>query len=274
MAELYRNIEVICPVCQKAKEIKIPNQIFDQKKFGTVKIQVPQGGVCSEHQFIVFIDTKGIIRGYEKIDLLLKNLEIQKRFSLHRLVKSFGLYGLFSLIHAKIFNYETLIIYDSSIDIETEAINQLIDNLLPENYIGTNRINFLQEVDYNKIKKAKDKLIIDNHQDILQTPWDKKLKFEEEIFKKALNAPNEEEQLYIIKKQIVQLINEVEFVKSIIEKQEIFENDLIEMISSKLMISRGSNYRIRLIKEFIERRISRSMAQRIKNKVVDFLKSL
>lgn len=274
MVEPFRNIEVSCPVCQMVKKIKIPNQIFDQKRFGTVKIQIPQGGVCSDHQFIVFLDTKGIIRGYEKIDLILRNLEIEKKFSLHGLIKLFGLYGLFSLVHAKIFNYETLIIYDSTIDIEPEAINQLIDDLLPKKYRGTNKINFLQEADYNKIKKVKDKLIIDNHQDILQTPWDKKLKFEEEIFRVALNAPNEEEQLSIIKNQITQLVNEVEFVKIIIEKTEIFENDLIGMISSKFIVSSVSVYRIRLIKEFIERRISRSMAQRIKNKVIDFLNSL
>jgi hypothetical protein len=274
MAELYRNIEVTCPVCQMVKEIKIPNLIFDQKRFGTVKIQVPQGGVCSDHQFIVFIDTKGIIRGYEKIDLILKNLETTEKFGLQELIKLFGLYGLFSLLHAKIFDYNTLIICNTNLDIEPEIINRFGEELLPENYRGTNNFNFSQQADYDKIKKVKDTLVIDNLQNILQTPWNKKLKFEEEIIQDALNVFHEDEQLAIIKKEIEQFVKEVEFVKNIIEKKEIIEDDLIEMISSEFLVSKGSRYRIRLIKEFIERRISRKLAQRIKNKVEDFLNSL
>jgi hypothetical protein len=274
MAELYRNIEVTCPVCQVVKEIKIPNLIFDQKRFGTVKIQVPQGGVCGDHQFIVFIDTKGIIRGYEKIDLILKNLETTEKFALQLLIKIFGLYGLFSLLHAKIFDYNTLIICNKNIEVEPEVINKFGEELLPENYRGANSFNFTQEADYDKIKKVKDKLVIDNFQNILQTPWNKKLKFEEEIVQDALKVLHEDEQLANIKKQIEQFVKEVEFVKNVIEKKEMIEDDLIQMISSEFLVSKGSRYRIRLIKEFIERRISRKLAQRIKNKVEDFLNSL
>jgi hypothetical protein len=274
MAELYRNIEVTCPVCQMVKEIKIPNLIFDQKRFGMVKIQVPQGSVCGDHQFIVFIDINGTIRGYEKIDLILKNLETTEKFALQGLIKLFGLYGLFSLLHAKIFNYNTLIICDTNIEVEPEIINQFGNQLLPENYRDTNSFNFSQEADYDKIKKVKDTLVIDNHQNILQTPWNKKLKFEEEIIKKALNVLHEDEQLVIIKKHIVQFVKEVEFVRQVIETKEIYEDDLIDMLSREYLVSNGSRYRIRLIKEFIERRISRKLAQRIKNIVEDFLKSL
>ena len=71
MAESFKVLEVVCPTCEKVKNVKIPEAVFSQKKFGTIKIQIPINAVCPEHQFIVFVDTKGIIRGYEKIDILL-----------------------------------------------------------------------------------------------------------------------------------------------------------------------------------------------------------
>jgi len=74
MAEAFKVLEVVCPTCGKVKNISIPEAVFSQKKFGTVKIQIPINAVCPEHQFIVFVDTKGIIRGYEKIDVLMSRL--------------------------------------------------------------------------------------------------------------------------------------------------------------------------------------------------------
>ncbi len=62
------NFEVSCPKCGKGKEIRIPNSLFTDKQFGTVKVKVPQGAVCEAHNFIVFITTKGKIVGYDLID--------------------------------------------------------------------------------------------------------------------------------------------------------------------------------------------------------------
>ncbi len=72
MAESYKELEVSCPICEVVKNIQIPKSILIQKRFGIIKIQVPQGGVCKEHQFIVFVNTEGNIMGYETIDLLMK----------------------------------------------------------------------------------------------------------------------------------------------------------------------------------------------------------
>ena len=65
----YKEIEACCPICGLSKSLNVPEAVLSQKKFGTIKIQVPMGAVCSEHQFIVFVDQKGVIRGYEKIDI-------------------------------------------------------------------------------------------------------------------------------------------------------------------------------------------------------------
>ena len=69
MSGTYKEIDVTCPSCGEGKALRIPEVLFAQKKFGTIKIQVPVKAVCPEHQFLIFLDSKGIIRGYEKIDI-------------------------------------------------------------------------------------------------------------------------------------------------------------------------------------------------------------
>jgi len=279
MVESYKEITVTCPVCEAIKNIKIPEAIFAQKKFGTIKIQVPQGAVCKEHQFIVFVDTKGLVRGYEKIDLLMKPLEKEidpYRLTLRSFINKFGLYGVFSLIHAKIFNYPAYILRNKDSTERTDLINNIANILLPENYRATSKIIFLDETDYNKIKLGeKNSFVMDTQQHILQTPWSEKLKFEEAIIKEALEIIDEEEQMVLLQQNISKFIYEAEFVKNFLEGVKmVYEDDLIEKISRELMMPKVNRYRISLIKDFIRQRFSPKLSEKIKNKVEEFLNLL
>ncbi len=69
-----KQFDVTCPKCGNGKRISVPDSLFIQKKFGTVKIKVPQGAVCEDHNFIVFISTKGQIIGYDRQPLQMKYL--------------------------------------------------------------------------------------------------------------------------------------------------------------------------------------------------------
>ncbi|MFW9825624.1 MAG: hypothetical protein ACFFE4_21960, partial [Candidatus Thorarchaeota archaeon] len=256
MGETYREIQVTCPVCSTVKNIGIPEKLFIQKKFNIIKVQIPQGGVCKEHHFIVFVDDQGIIRGYDQIDLLMKSTvqkeQVAKRFSLQYFINMFGLYGVFCLIHAKIFDYPVYIIKDKSSEDFSSIINRIGNELLPETYQGPSNIHFLDEIDYNKINE-KNAFLMDSNQHILQTPWQEKLKFEEEIIKKALEILDGDEQLYLIQQNISKFIREADYVSKIVEKEtEIFEEDLIEKMARELMIPKPNRYRINLIKEFIK----------------------
>ncbi|MFX1408422.1 MAG: hypothetical protein ACFFBW_15835, partial [Promethearchaeota archaeon] len=275
MVESYKEIEVSCPICQIVRKIKIPEAIFNQKKFGTIKVQVPKGGICKEHHFIVFLDTKGIVRGYEKIDLSMITLkeEESSRLTLRNFVQMFGTYGLLSLMHAKIFNYPAYVIRDKIEDTNIELINKIAERLLPESYRGTSHINLLKKTTYDEISvKEKNSLIIDSHQHILQTPWEDKLKFEEELLNKALDIFDQEEQMIIVQQNIFEFIREAEYVKNLLDNtKKIYEEELIEKISRELMIPKPSYYRISLIKDFIKQRYSPELAQKITSKVEEFL---
>lgn len=284
MSVTYKQLEVTCPICQAVKKINVPESIFLQKKFGSIKIQIPSGAVCPEHQFIVFVDPKGIIRGYEKIDILMgapiepakESVRDKGKISLKRLIQEYGLYGVFSLMHAKVFNYPSYIIKDKSKEDIAEIVNSLLDRIMPDKYKEADKLQFIDDINYDKIKlKEKNALLIDSHSNILETPWEDKLKFEEGFIKKALEIINDEEQLILIEQDIAKFVKEVDLVVGILkEVKEIYEDDLIERIAKDLKVLKINHYRLTLIKDFIRQRIDAKLPSKIKNKVEEFLNLL
>ncbi len=278
-AETYRLLQVECPLCSKVKSINIPESIFAQKKFGIIKIQIPINAVCPEHQFIVFVDTKGNIKGYENIDIIMGKVspelerEMVGRINLRNLIQLFGVYGIFSLIHAKVFNYPSYIIKDDEFEYSENLLNSLGDNILPELYKGKKTIHIIDDPDISKIKiKDKDAFIMDVSQHIYQTPWTTKLKFEEQIIERALEIIDEEEQLNLLQHDISNFVSEVHYAVSILQDvSEIYDDELIEKLSRALNIKKISNYRLTLIKDFIRRNISKKIVEKIKNRVGEFL---
>lgn len=279
MAETFKKLEVVCPICGAMKNINIPEAIFSQKKFGSIKIQVPINAVCPEHQFIVFVDTKGKLRGYEKIDIQMMTIlsraetEVSGKINLRNLIQTFGVYGIFNLLHAKIFNYPTYILKDNTFEYNEDLLNRIGNNLLPEGYKGSKNIYLFEEKDINKIKvKDKDAFIMDSRQHIFQTPWTTKLRFEEEIVKRALEIIDEKEQLKLLQQDIAFFVREVSYAISILHDVDgIYEDELIEKISKALSIKKISSYHMNLIREFIKRNISKKIASKIKNRVEEFL---
>ncbi|MEJ2251658.1 MAG: hypothetical protein P8Y70_02555 [Candidatus Lokiarchaeota archaeon] len=276
-----KELELTCPICQKVKKIRVPAQVFAQKKFGSIKIQVPPGAVCPDHQFIVFLDPKGLVRGYEKIDILMgKTKEVDVitggEVSLRQIINNFGLYGAFSLLHAKLFNYPAYIMRSDGSDISDESLNTFFENLIPNVYNIPNKIQIIQETNIDSVKlKEEDALLIGPNNNILQTPWKEKLDFEEDIIRKAIEIFNQKEQIMLVKQDINNFIKEVEQTKTILSNfDEIYESDLIDQVTKDLKISKLSKNRFSIIKDFIRRNISPDLIKKIKNKVQEFLNFL
>ena len=282
MTESSTLLEVVCPSCGGMKNLNIPSAILSHKKFGTVKIQVPFNAVCAAHQFLIFVDTRGKIRGYEKIDIQMITItskvekEVAGTLNLRKLIQIFGIYGIFSLIHAKIFNYTTYILKDEDFEYNEDTFNSLGDAILPDSYRGSKTVYLLDENEIDNIKlKKRNALVIDTKQYIYQTPWTTKLKFEEELIKRALEIIDEQEQLNLMQQDITKLIDEVNCTILILDDiKEIYEDDLIEEITKTLNIKKINKYRLNLIKEFIRQNISYKIVSKIKNKVEEFLSVL
>ncbi|TFG26134.1 MAG: hypothetical protein EU532_10675, partial [Promethearchaeota archaeon] len=71
--EVWGDVEIICPICRTKRIINIPMRIIDQSKQLT-SIFIPLGRVC-DHAFIPFIDKQLKVRGYQKLDVLLDDIE-------------------------------------------------------------------------------------------------------------------------------------------------------------------------------------------------------
>ena len=271
MSDRYKNINVKCPVCKTFKKLDLPKALFLQKEVGTIKIQIPPGAVCSDHQFIIFLDSEGVVRGYERIDLeMLESTietkrEVEGKITLKKLTQIMGIYGIFSLMHAKVFNYPAFIVVNENFEYNSSLINSIGNELLPKRYRGGRTIHLYKETDYDKVElNIKDALLLDINKQISQIPWDEKLKFEENIVEKAFEIFDEQEQLFLIQRFISSFIEEAECALNILENvNQISKKDLIKNISKKIRQSKINNYRLNLIIQFIKRRYSPKLTAKI-----------
>ena len=71
--EVWGDVEIICPICRTKRIINIPMRIIDQSKQLT-SLFIPSGRVC-DHAFVPFIDKQLKVRGYQKLDVLLDDIE-------------------------------------------------------------------------------------------------------------------------------------------------------------------------------------------------------
>ncbi|MBY9003190.1 MAG: hypothetical protein KGD73_04400 [Candidatus Lokiarchaeota archaeon] len=273
-----------CPKCGVSKVIPIPKSVFAQKTFGFIKIQVPQGACCEEHQFIVIADTKGRIIGYEAIDLSvskeeeeLPELEIKSevKFPLQYLINKLGFNSVAGLLHAKLFKYDSFIIKSSETDISLEDLNDYYDYLIPEPYKNSIKIDSVDYDDqifpnpgyfYSLVTNQKTKAFLFNpRKHIVQMPWRTNLYYETHIINFALERKDPKEQTKIISDSITRFINDSEFAKTILEGvKKITEKDFMKTLDEKLTLTTINKYRMALTKEFLRRRVSVDLLKKIK----------
>ena len=282
MSSRPKKFMVSCPRCGVGREISVPESLFFDKKFGTVKIKVPKGAVCKEHNFIVFISTKGNIVGYDIIDASVSLDQKEKlpidliSLTLDELIDAFGFNCVAGFLHAKLFDYNSRIIRNEEFSLDIEQLNELFDNLIPVKYRNSNAI-IDEEFDsyvfpnpnfyYTMIKKKHTSaFLINNRKLVIQVPWHAHTDFEKAIITNALGKTDKNEQLKYLALYISQFISDIEFTMSLLENAKtINEKELIKKLKEKLIVSTINRNRIVLIKEFINRRISKDLSQKIKN---------
>jgi hypothetical protein len=276
-----KQFDVTCPKCGSGKIISVPDSLFVQKKFGTVKIKVPQGAVCKDHNFIVFISTKGQIIGYDIIDasvsldqkeMLPENLS---DLTLDEVIDAFGFNCVAGFLHAKLFDYPSYIIRNDEFALDIEQFNDFFDRLIPPNYRNSNVIKD-DEFDsyvfpnpnyyYTAFKREhSDAFLINNRKLVIQVPWRIHIDFEKSILTNALGKTDTSEQLKYLAQYVNQFISDVEFTQKVLENvKNINEKELIKKLKEKLIVSTINKNRILSIKEFITRRISKELGSKIK----------
>ncbi|MBY9018113.1 MAG: hypothetical protein KGD66_04700 [Candidatus Lokiarchaeota archaeon] len=283
MTEEINILKPACPKCGVSKRIPIPGSVFSQKSFGLIKIQVPQGAVCEDHQFIVIADNEARIIGYEAIDVsvskeeeeLLPEMESEIKFPLKYLVHKLGFNSVAGLIHAKLFKYDSFIIRSDESDISLEDLDEYFDNMIPEPYNNSIKIDTISYDDeifpnpgyfYSLVTNQKTKAFLFNpRKHIVQMPWRTNIYYETHIVNYALERSDPKEQIKVISDSIVRFINDAEFAKTILDNvKKISEKDFMKTLDEKLALTTINKYRMTLIKEFLRRRISVDLIKKIK----------
>ena len=277
-----KQFNIACPKCGSKKEISVPESLFVQKKFGTVKIKIPQGAVCKDHNFLVFISTKGQIIGYDIIDASVSLNQKEKLLgdiidlTLDEIIDAFGFNCVAGLIHAKLFDYPSFIIRNDDFALDIDQINELFDKLIPSKYRNSNAI-LDEKFDsyvfpnpkyyYTTVKREHtDAFLINNRKLVIQVPWQTQIDFEKSILNNAISKTDKKEQLQYLAQFINQFISDAEFAQNLLENvNSISEKELIKKLKEKLIMSTINKNRILIIKEFINRRISKESSNKIKS---------
>jgi len=71
--EQLKEVFIICPECKNKNKITIPINVINQSKQLTT-VSIPSGLVC-EHTFQAFVDKNFKVRGYQKVDYALSQME-------------------------------------------------------------------------------------------------------------------------------------------------------------------------------------------------------
>ena len=282
MSSNLKSFNVACPKCGVEKQINVPESLFYQKKFGTVKIKVPQGVVCTDHNFIVFLSTKGQIVGYDVIDASASSdqdgdlsREITN-LTLDELIDAFGFNCVVGLIHAKLFDYPSFVIRSEDSKINMDQLDEMFDSLIPLQYRNNNAIKDVEfdtyvftnkDYFYTAFKNNNSHaFLINNRKHVIQKPWNTTCDFEKSILDNALGRSDKAEQIKYLAQYINQFIKDVEFTATLLENSKrISEKDLVKQLKEKLIVSTINKKRVLIIKEFIKRRFSDELSAKIKN---------
>ena len=269
-----KEIQIQCPVCKKNKIIKVPKYIFDNKKVGNIKIQIYKG-ICCEHQFILFLNKKGEIRGYENIDMNIDLSEVEKSKSkdkiyLRDLLKTYGDFAVSCVVHSLLLNIPIIILRTKYEGSNASQFTSLFNKILPESSDKKMvLVSNILELDYQKAR-IEDALVINPTGIVINSPWkDIQLDFENNIVNDALKIIDDSSQTYVIQDAVSHLFKEAEFIKVIIEREDIIEDDLKKKL--KLNFSRETdNKKLELLKQILEYRY-KSNVKRIKNRLLSKL---
>ncbi len=88
LPKIVQSIKISCPICNSTKEIDLPLEIINESKHLTT-ISISKGKIC-DHHFQLFIDKNFVIRGYQKVDFEVNNVNTQKsNMSLEEIYQEF-----------------------------------------------------------------------------------------------------------------------------------------------------------------------------------------
>ncbi len=258
-------IKVICPFCKTKGTIKVPVEVYTNKKWGTVKIQIPAGAICKDHHFIVLVDSQGIVRGHEKIEYLttpqIKTKEkVVLDVSLDDFISTFGKKVMINLLHAITFKYKTYIVKDNYNETLIRNINVLFTIVFHENDHHANLLHFINKNELKRILQDEPgALIIGIKKEILQCPWKGRLDYQKTVLNTVLEIINPSEQIILLQQEMSKFIGLAEAARAILEHGRLMsKSEFLAELKRETKLLNIHKDTLALIKIYIDRHYSPS----------------
>lgn len=285
----YTLIKFACPKCGMEKGVPVPLSLFSSKQFGNVKIQVPKGAVCQDHDFIAFLDLEERIIGYESVDISLSSLanyETQedgttrsgKQITIREIIEILGFRCFSGLLHAKLFNYPFFIIMpEEENTMNMDILDKILMEAMPDIYKNTRNLEVLTYPGdiypvatyfYALVKhRRRNALLINTRKHIIQKPWNTDLQLERAIINSAISKKEQNEQIKFLSFYFSKFLEDVEKAMIILEGiKKITKKDLVKKLQKIAITSTITKTYLSIIKEFIHKRKDREMALKILEK--------
>lgn len=163
--EVWGDVEIICPICRSKKYINIPKRIIEQAKQLT-SILIPVGRIC-DHAFVPFIDKQFKVRGYQKLDALLNDLESKIAPPIELKPESIDIIEIkmnirpemmIYAIQGTIFKKKVLIVIDKKLEYLKDTLFDFLDYIF-QNSFDTN-IMIKSKEDFKRTKKLYNEYLV------------------------------------------------------------------------------------------------------------------
>jgi hypothetical protein len=288
----FKTLDLACPKCGIEKVVRLPLKLFEGKGFGIIKVQVPIGGVCNEHNFMVLVNKKGVVLGYETFDMMVSEAsEIDEprkeiideapakeedldKSSLQAFIDKFGFNCIAGYLHSKLFDYPAYLICSDDIQVELTDMDNIFNQIIPNSYKDSHAIEVIK---YDReiypqpgyyYALAKDRLkhafIMNPDRHVINSPWVTDIEYEKIMIRNALEWKESNDNFKKLSEFIERFVKDVEITVSFLEDlKKIYEKDLIKKLNKKIDLSTINKSRLRLIREFISKRISPEIALKI-----------
>jgi hypothetical protein len=288
----FKKILLACPKCGSEKIAKIPLELFNGGGFGIIKIQVPIGGVCETHNFMVLLNKEGAILGYETFDMMVSKpsesgaleeipretksqVELKPSKSiLQGYVDRFGFNCIVGYIHSILFDYSAYLICRDDENIQIDELNAKLNAIIPSEYRNS---HVMEIISYDPEiypgpgyffalakQKYRDSYIINSRRHIINAPWKPKLNYEKLMLQNALDWKDPQDHFKKLSEFIERLIKDVDITVNFLKNvKKIKEKNLISSLNKESILSSFNKERIRLIREFISKRLTPEIAVKI-----------
>jgi len=229
-----RVISIQCPICSKDQIIKVPTNVFEEKKSGTIKVQIHQG-ICCEHEFLAFFDQEGKNRGYETFDTAIDLTNYQEskiEIFLKDILKKFGDHTLHLMLHAILLDSSVIVLHDKYVpedNVSTKRLNIFLNKCLPAKY--QKPLLFTSMLDRNYYKTQIETSLVINTSGIVEVqPWeDIQLDYEKNTISEALKILDPHLQPVILQEEFKIIFENCSFFDDILKKwHNIYFQDLIK----------------------------------------------